>query len=385
MKRTKALSKICHIAKDLYNLANYTVRQRFFRDGHWFRFNELKSLIEHESAYKALPAETSQEILQLLDKNWKAFFRTILEWARFPHKFRGRPRPPRYKPKNGEFLVPFSGQQCRLEDDFLHFPDDLLPPIKIKNRLNFRHVRILPRGNHYIFELVHWRDPQDLKLDPKRMLVIDIGLNNLVACANNAGLRPFVIKGGVIKSINQFYNKKRARLRSIMDKQKIKNATKRTQNLTLKRNNKINDYFHKVTRTITNYCVQNNIGTVILGYNPGWKHRIDMGHQKNQNFVMVPFHKLLSQIKYKAELIGNRVITINEDYTSKCSFLDNEPVQHHLSYRGQRIHRGLFQASDGTLINSDLNGAYNLGKKAFPEAFSVDGIEVRLHPISISI
>jgi putative transposase len=225
-----------------------------------------------------------------------------------------------------------------------------------------------------------------LQLDSRRVVSIDLGLNNLITVVNNAGLPPWRVKGGVVKSINQYYNKTRARLFSFRDKQGLSGPTRRLQRLQLKRQNKLRDIFHKVSKRLITYCTRNDFGCIVVGYNPGWKQGIRLGKRVNQQFVNVPFLILLRQIQYKASLMGIEVLVVEENHTSKVSFLDGEPIQHHESYMGKRIHRGLFRSSTGILMNADVNGGYNIGRKAVPEAFRVDGIEgVGLHPYSVSI
>ncbi len=386
LKRTNALSTLCHQAKNLYNLANFTIRQQFFANGTWYQYYDLYRLLKNHPAYKALPSHTSQQILRLIAKNWKGFFRARADWKLHPEKYRGHPRIPSYKPKNGESIVIFTYLQCRIRQGYLKFPKKILPPIKTRITKKLRQVRILPRGNHYILEIVYEYEPSELQLNKDLIIMIDLGLRNLVTVVNNKGMSPFVIKGGVIKSINQFYNKEKGRLTSIKVKQRIKGETKHLQRLALKRNNKIEDYFHKVSRKIIDYCIANDFGTVVIGHNKGWKYKINIGKRNNQNFVGIPFFKLIRMIHYKAELVGIEVKVENEGYTSLCSFLDGEPIMKHKSYLGKRLSRGLFQASDGTIINADVNGGYNIGRKAVPNAFSADGIEgVGLHPCSITI
>ncbi|MBA7648550.1 IS607 family transposase ISTvo1 [subsurface metagenome] len=192
---------------------------------------------------------------------------------------------------------------------------------------------------------------------------------------SNIGLDPIIIKGKVIKSINQYYNKQLAHYRSIENKKSNFQDTKRIQKLHLKRNNKINTIFHRISRLIIDYCIENNLGTIIIGYNHGWKQNINIGKKNNQKFVQIPFLRLINQVKYKSELIGITVITINENHTSKCSFLDNEEIRHHKKYVGKRISRGLFRTSNGTLINADVNAGYNIMKKVFPNSVKDDRIE----------
>jgi putative transposase len=202
-------------------------------------------------------------------------------------------------------------------------------------------------------------------------------LNNLITAVNNKGLQPFIVKGKVLKSINQFYNKQLSYYRSIENKKGNFQDTKRIGKLHLKRNNKLNTLFHRISRNIVNYCIENDIGIIIIGKNKNWKQNINIGKKNNQNFVSIPFNKLIKQIKYKSELIGIKVKETREDYTSKCSFLDLEKICRHKIYKGRRISRGLFKSSNGTIINADVNGAFNIMRKAFPNSVnSVDRIEV---------
>ena len=216
--------------------------------------------------------------------------------------------------------------------------------------------------------------------DKSRVTGIDLGLRNLVTIANNIGEAPIVVKGGVVKSINQFFNKEKARLQRIYAKQGIKKS-KRMKKLSVKRERKLKDFLHKVSKFVAEWCASHNIGRLVIGYNKEWKQEANLGKRNNQNFVQIPFRTLIQQIKYKAEERGIEVILVEEDHTSKCSFLDNEPIEHRDEYAGRRI-RGLFKTERGTIINADVNAAYNIIRKAIPEAFEADGIEgVGLHPV----
>ena len=347
----------------------------------------MYSLLKNTETYRNLPAQTAQQILLLLDKNWKSFFKAIKDWRNYPNKYLEKPRLPRYKPKAGESIVIFTNQQCRIKNGFLWFPvKTQLDPIKTRITGRFHQVRILPRGNHYILEIVYDKTPIALRLDQRRVISIDIGLNNLVTVVNNAGLAPWSVKGGVVKSINQYYNKEQARLTSCKDQQGLTNQTRRLHRLRLKRKNRIIDIFHKVSRHLIEYCISNDFGRIVIGYNKTWKQCIRLGKRTNQAFVNVPFRKLVLQIQYKAALVGIEVSLIDEGYTSKVSFLDEEPITQHETYAGKRIHRGLFRSSTGVFLNADVNAGYNIGRKAVPKAFAVDGIEgVGLHPYSVTV
>jgi len=370
------LSKLCHLAKNLYNLANWYVRQDFFKLNNFLNYYDLDYILKDKRAYRKLPSQTSQQILKLVNRNWRSYFRALEEYRANPKKFKNKPRIPRYKKKNGESIVIFTNQQCRIKEGYLRFPKKVnlkLTKTRIKEKL--KEVRIIPLGIKYKIEIVYEKEEQDLGLNKSNVLSIDLGLNNLITAVNNIGLDPIIIKGKVIKSINQYYNKQLAHYRSIESKKNNFQDTKRIQKLHLKRNDKITTIFHRISRLLIDYCIENNLGTIIIGYNHGWKQNINIGKKNNQKFVQIPFLRLINQVKYKSELIGTTVITINENHTSKCSFLDNEEIRHHKKYVGKRISRGLFKTSNGTLINADVNAGYNIMKKIFPNSVKVDGIE----------
>ena len=385
LESTVLLSFLCHLSKNLWNEADYIIRQEFFETGKWTRYNSLAGVLKTSENFKALPAQTAQQVLKVLDRSWKSFFRSIKEYSKNHEKFLGRPKLPGYKKKNGEFMLIFTNQQVKIVNGYLSFPKKL--GIKIETRLgddtNVREVRIIPKGTGYVCEIVYEKDVETLDLNPDNVAGIDFGLRNIVTMANNIGTQSIVFKGGFVKSMNQYYNKTRAELQSVYDCQGIKDGN-RMQVLTNKRNLKIKDAMHKISRSIVNWCIDHNIGTLVIGYNENWKQQVNLGRRNNQNFVSIPFHILKRDIEYKGEEVGINVIEQEESHTSKCSFLDDESVEHHSHYAGKRIKRGVFRSATGTKINADVNAALNIIRKAIPKAFSkenVDEIEgVGLHP-----
>ncbi len=275
LKPHQTISSLCHLSKNLYNESNYMVRQEFFKNKKWIRYNELYHILKISTNYKQLPAQTAQHVLKVLDRNWKAFFIAIKVWKEDKFKFNGKPRPPSYKPKNGQFMLVFTNQQVKLKSNILRLPKKVAFRVKTRlaDKTNIREVRIIPKGIGYMVEIAYQKeiDPKLLNKNNKdRIISIDLGVRNLITIVNNNGLKPFIIKGGFVKSINQYYNKERARIQSVYDHQGIKTG-KAIQKLTIKRNRKINDNFHKTSRNIIKYCVHNDIGTVVIGYNPDWK------------------------------------------------------------------------------------------------------------------
>lgn len=214
---------------------------------------------------------------------------------------------------------------------------------------------------------------------------VDIGINNLATVGGNK-INPVLINGRPLKSINQFYNKQLAKLKSRQDTCKNKNVhSSKIRKLTQKRNNKIKDYLHKASRKLVNHLVSNSVSKIVIGHNKNWKQDINLGKSNNQKFVQIPFSMFIHMVTYKSQLEGIEVIVREESYTSKCSFLDNEEIRKCETYKGKRIKRGLFRSYDGRLINADLNGALNILRKEIPNVFNEYGIEVCSTPIDLSI
>jgi putative transposase len=249
-------------------------------------------------------------------------------------------------------------------------------------------VRIVPRLNYYVLEVVYAQAETNLNLAKSNIAAVDLGVNNLATVTSNKkGFIPFIINGRPVKAINQFYNQKKARLQSQLKGSK---TSKKIQKLSTKRSLKIEDYLHKASRYIVNHLIENNIGTLVIGHNPDWKQGINMGAKNNQNFVQIPFSSLIQKLQYKAELVGISVIIQEESYTSKSSFLDLDEIPNFCQgikhkFSGKRIKRGLYQSSNGRKYNADVNGSLNILRKVVPNAFS-NGIEgVVVHPIKVTL
>lgn len=388
LKPSTGISKLCHLSKNLYNEATYIIRQNFFDKGKWTRYNDLAFQLKSSENYKELPSQTAQQILKVVDRNWNSFFRTIKIWKKHPEKFYEMPRLPHYKKKDGEFMLIFTNQQAKIKDGMLFLPKKGSVIGNIKTRVKeLREVRIIPKAVGYILEIIYQKEIVAPKRDKTRIAGIDLGVRNLVTIANNIGIQPVVVKGGVAKSMNQYFNKKKTGIQSEYDKQGTKNGMK-MKRLQVKRDKKMQDYLHKVSRTIVNYLVENNIGMLVIGHNDNWKQNSNIGKRNNQNFVTIPFYKLMHMLQYKTEEHGIETVLQEESHTSKCSFFDDEPVEHHDKYIGKRK-RGLFRTAKGFVINSDVNGALNIIKKAVSDAFpqgTADVIEDAVgHPLRLVV
>ena len=255
-------------------------------------------------------------------------------------------------------------------------------PTKIKEFKNLDCVRIIPKISHYVIEVVYTIDVKDALKDNERYLSIDIGVNNLATLVSNVKeVTPIIINGKPLKSMNQFYNKKLAHYTSLLEKRNNKKTSKRTNKLSLKRKNKIDNYLHKTSKQIITHCVENNLNTLIIGKNDNWKQNSNMTKTNNQNFVNIPHSRFIEMLSYKCEIEGIRVIEQEESYTSKASFLNLDFIPKYKkgdltkhNFSGYRKSRGMYKIKDGKCINADVNGSYNILRKAFPNAFG-NGIE----------
>ena len=387
------ISSMCHISKNLFNQTNYILRNQFFRKEKMAGYKELAkefaelSDIEENNNFQKLPAQTAQWTIKKVKESWTSFFGALRSYKKNPELFNGVPKPPKYKHKNGEFMLVFTNQQCSIAHGILKFPKIMNLEVETRlDNIDLREVRIIPSGVGYNVEIVYAKEIGNVsELSPKRILGIDVGVRNIITIGNNISEKGIAVKGGVLKSINQYFNKELARLKSVNDKQGNKENTKRINKIYMVRNRKIRDIMHKLSNAVIAYAMNNEIDTIVIGHNNGWKQSVDIGKKNNQNFVQIPFNMLINQIYYKGKQYGINVVKQEESYTSKCSFLDNEEIDKHETYLGKRIKRGIFRTANGTLIHADLNASYNIMKKAIPEAF-VDGIEgIGLYPGSLSI
>lgn len=380
----KELDHLCFLSKNLYNASLYAIRQHFFATNKYLNYYALNKLFvtSKNPDYFRLPAKVSQQTLKIVDQNFKSFF-SLLKKRKRTGKYDEQVRICRYLDKTaGRFSLIYTIQAISKR----HLKNRVIKlsgvDLRIKTKIEpsrVSQVRITHKGSHIVVEVVYNAGAKELKPDNGRYCAIDLGINNLATIGSNF-IKPVIINGKPIKSINQYYNKRRAELQS---KLKSKKPSKKQTRLELKRANRIQNYLHKSSRIITNHLVSNNINTLVIGYNKEWKQEVDMGSKTNQNFVQIPHMKLIEQIKYKCLLEGISVVCNEESYTSKCSFMDNEAVEKHERYLGKRVKRGLFKSAEGKLINADLNGALNILKKVVGE-FKYP-IEVCSTPVVITI
>ena len=422
---------ICRSSAVLYNRANFILRQysssvdsmagfkplfpnqmlvyRLVRDNltgtkylgaiKWLTYNALDHLLKitRDKAYYALPSQANQQILKLLLRDYKSFFEAVKVYGRNPEAFTGRPKMPVYMSQGSFKTAVLTNQICRIKDGYLRFPGtkDKLSLGQLPEEVCLKEVRIKPCRNSFVLDVVlsvpdmgiipiadkdilaDLSDVVDLK--DLRVMAIDPGTDNIAAVANTFGVRPFVIKGGVIKSINQLYNKEMKRLSSCAMTCNNRYRTRKMNALTEKRNRRIKDQFHKMSRQLAAYARDNHVDVVVMGHNTYQKQEIGIGHVNNQNFVQIPMLIFADMLRYKLAEYGIKFVLTEESYTSKADFLakDYIPVYKknssgNYSFSGKRIQRGLYRHYDGTITNADINGAANILRKVFPKVSQWD-------------
>ena len=377
-KEFRNLKYLCHIAKNLKNQAIYNVRQHYFKNKKYLSYNENYKMLKNSENYKKLNSNMAQQILKEVDESFKSFF-ALLKLAK-NGQYNGKVKLPNYLDKDGftTLVIGF----VRLKDDMLIVPYSnsfrkthkeitIKLPSVLKDK-KIKEIRIIPKQHSRYFEIQYIYEVEEVQreLNKENALGIDLGINNLCTCVTNTGAS-FIIDGRKLKSINQYYNKINAKLQSIKDKQKIERTTLRQKRITRKRNNRINDYLSKAARTIVNYCLNNDIGKLVLGYNEDFQRNSNIGSINNQNFVNIPYGKLRDKLIYLCKLYGIEFKLQEESYTSKASFFDGDEIpiydkenpQEYI-FSGKRIKRGLYQTSTGKLINADCNGALNILRKS---------------------
>ena len=372
---------LCHLSKNLYNATLYTQRQWFFA-GSFKSYPVVNKLftLENQPDYRALPAKVAKQTQMLVQQNFSSFF-ALLKKAK-KGEYDKPVRLPRYLDKDGyQVIVYEKGALSFKETGFIKLSQT---SIKIKTsilREQITNVRIVPKGNHFIIEVLYdVEKPIVDENDFSRVAFIDPGMNNLMTVTSNV-FSPILYNGRPAKAINQLYNKNRAKIQSRLPFRKpavdassyrqvnavLKpyqtKTSKLLQGITKNRNYRIHDLFHKITTHLVNHLVENDVKVLIFGHNVGQKQDINLGSKTNQNFVSLPFTKLISMLQYKCERFGIRFIVTEESHTSKCSFLDLESIEHHDDYVGQRVKRGLFKSANGICINADINGSLNIGRK----------------------
>ena len=376
----KSIKELCHIAKNLTNEAIYNVRQYYFTEDKFLKYEKNYMLLKSSPNYKELNSNMAQQILKEVDGSFKSFFGLIKLAKQGKYSFKDC-KLPRYLPKDGyttlvigfvrlngnKLILPFSNNFKKTHK----VVEITIPPVLLDKKV--KEIRILPKANARYFEIQYIYETECIQrnLNTQNALALDLGVNNLVTAVSSTG-KSFIVDGRRLKSINQWFNKENARLQSIKDKQHFgKKPTNRQKAIARDCNNKVNDYMNKAARMIIDYCINNDIGTLIAGYNVTFQRNSHIGKQNNQNFVNIPYGRLRDKLAYMCELNGITYVEQEESYTSKASFWDkdNIPVYNNdnpkeYEFSGNRVHRGLYKTANGKTFNADINGALNIMRKS---------------------
>ena len=376
----KSIKELCHIAKNLTNEAIYNVRQYYFTEDKFLKYEKNYTLLKSSPNYKKLNSNMAQQILKEVDGSFKSFFGLIKLAKQGKYSFKDC-KLPRYLPKDGyttlvigfvrlngnKLILPFSNNFKKTHK----VVEITIPPVLLDKKV--KEIRILPKANARYFEIQYIYETECIQrnLNTQNALALDLGVNNLVTAVSSTG-KSFIVDGKRLKSINQWFNKENARLQSIKDKQHFgKKPTNRQKAIARDCKNKVNDYMNKAARMIIDYCINNDIGTLIAGYNVTFQRNSHIGKQNNQNFVNIPYGRLRDKLAYMCELNGITYVEQEESYTSKASFWDkdNIPVYNNdnpkeYEFSGNRVHRGLYKTANGKTFNADINGALNIMRKS---------------------
>lgn len=377
------VDSLCFDSKNLYNKALYIVRQEFINSSktsgttNYINYNAIKRIMidTNDVDYRKLPAKVSNLTLMKLDKNWLSFFKSIKDWGKNKHKYKGKPSLPNYLYKTkGRYLVEYelgAISKKKLKDGIIKLSGTNIEiPFINKDKGKLKYVRVVPTPNDmHKIEIIYDVECKDLNLNQENILGIDLGVGNLCTLTSNvAGFVPVIVNGCIIKSINQYYNKYKGLIQLELPKGVY--TSKKIKKLTLKRENQLKNELHNISTNIIRLCEKYDIGRVVVGKNNHWKTECNIGDKNTQNFVDIPYNNLLLMLKYKNELIGNKFEVVDESYSSKASFLDLDVVPSYVkgdnidhNFSGKRIKRGLYKSADGRVINADVNGSYNIMRK----------------------
>ena len=378
------LRELCRTAKNLTNQAIFNVRQHYFQEKQYLRYEANYHELKHLESYKLLNANIAQQTLKDVDKMFKSFFALIKLAKQGKYDFK-HIKLPNYLLKNGYSNIVISQIRLR-KDNILTIPysnafkekyNKKVKKIEIKipqvlEDKKIKEIQIIPKFNARFFEIQYTYEIQEenINLNTNNALAIDLGVNNLCTCVTNTG-KSFIVDGRKLKSINQFFNKYNAKLQSIKDKQNIKRQTKQQFLISRKRKNRVDDYINKTCRYIINYCLINDIGTLVIGYNQSFQNKTNLGNRNNQIFTHLPFGKIREKLEYLCKRYNINYILQEESYTSKASFFDNDDLPIYnadnpqmYEFSGKRIKRGLYQTKDGYCFNADCNGALNILRKS---------------------
>ena len=376
-KGNPELVRLCTLSRELYNRTNYIMRQSWFSQKEVQGFRNMPGinvLIDDTKDLNCFQdfgnTKIAKQIVRRVLTDWSNFYKALRAFKRDPSKFDRYPRPPRYKEELAQVIFyneTIKGGQSGRNLERLTATNECF---SVKSSRPYKQVVVTPKHFGFIIEVQYEApDVPKPKLSREKVCTIDLGLNNLAAVSLDQQ-RPILVNGRIVKSINQWYNKRPCKSRA------------------RKRYFRLENYFHHTAKMIIEMCVKNDIGTIIIGKNENWKRGMNMGKKNNQKFQFVPYESLIGKIRYRAEMVGIDLILTEEAYTSKASFYDHDPLPRYgddvPEFSGRRKHRGLYVASDGFAVNADINASLNIGRKVIPEFSGIGDRSVAATPVVVN-
>lgn len=375
--------KLCRLSKNMFNVGLYAVRQYYFQERRYLRYEGVYHLVKTNENYQLLATDIAQQTLKVVDRSFRSFFNLLK--AKSLGRITTDVNIPAYLDKDGYFMLVIP---IRSRHDFAKYDWQFTIPtsrafrrahgtftVSIPERLRgmaIKEIRIVPRYDGRIFEASYICDIGETPplRESEHALGIDLGLDNLATCVSTTD-ESFIIDGRWLKSANQWYNKRISELRSAKDKQGIKGLTAQETHILYKRANRVRDYLNKAVRYVVDFCLDRDISTVIVGYNPTLKQDVNMGRRNNQSFTNIPIFTFRRKLQSLCERHGLLCLEQEESYTSKASFLDRDPVPTYnldnpqeYAFSGKRPKRGIYRTKDGYRINADANAAANILRKS---------------------
>ena len=398
------LTNLCHLSKNLFNVGLYTVRQYFFQEQKYLSYESNYHLCKENENYQLLATDCGQQTLKYVDRCFKVFFKLLS--MRKQGIYQEKVSLPRYLPKDGYFplIIPIRKRHDFAKDDWMfkiptsrqytreHGSVYITVPPNIKEH-RIKEIRILPKQKGKFLDAAFVYESNDEQINDvgSHAISIDLGLNNLATVVSTTD-ESFIIDGLWLKSKNQWFNKRRARLVHHKDKQSIKHLTKQEAWLSYRRKNQVNNYLNKSARYIIDFCLDRKIGTVVVGYNPTLKQNSNIGKRNNQNFVNIPIFTLRAKLESLCERYGLNYVEQEESYTSKASSIDKDDIPVYNAdkpskrqFSGKRVKRGLYKTKDGHLINADCNGSLNIGFKSKHEGFGRVSRVCLTQPVRVNV
>jgi len=366
------LNEMTYLSKNIYNSALYEIKNYYNSTNSYMDYQKTWNVIKSTDNYEKLPSQVGQQTLKIADRNFKSFFALLRKKSKYSN-FDRSIQLPKFLKKDSNYVLIYTKQYIRVKNNKIHLCLSKYLTDKYKTKLvinlpeyikdnEIKEIRILPRNNWFDLHIIYDKKELEIKSN-EEYLSVDLGVNNLMTCVDTKNNKSFIIDGKNFKWKNQFFNKNLADRKSKLKKVNNKHKSNKINKLYDDRNNYLSSNFHLISKRVVNYCIDNKIDNVIVGYNKLWKENSQMSKKVNQNFVQLPFGKLINYIEYKCKLNGIKFSTNEESYTSKCDALALEPIRKQEVYSGERIERGLFKSSNNKVINSDVNGAINILRK----------------------